>query len=124
MRAGWLAFEIETGNSDIAANVRKVPPGNFDKLVVVATSKQVRAEAERLKGKGLEVIRVAEVEQYRPDDGPPPHTASGDHTVDQVVARGTRNYSSEVTRPPARDPGGTLNRRRRKLGEALDMTER
>jgi hypothetical protein len=41
-----IAFEVETGNSDAAANVRKCLEASIDQVIVVATS---RAEYERLK---------------------------------------------------------------------------
>ena len=58
-----IAFEVETGNSDIAANVRKVPPGKFDKLVVVLTSARARAKARGLERPGLEVVKATDLEQ-------------------------------------------------------------
>lgn len=59
-----IAFEIETGNSDIAANVRKVPPGKFDKLVVVLTSARARVKASGLARPRLAVIRATKVEDF------------------------------------------------------------
>ena len=41
-----IAFEVETGNSDAAANARKCLDAGVDQVVVVATS---RAACERLK---------------------------------------------------------------------------
>ena len=62
-RAGRrIAFEVETGNSDIAANVAKIPPGQFDKVVVVLTSARARAEATGLGRPGLEVVRVRDLD--------------------------------------------------------------
>lgn len=57
-----IAFEVETGNSDIAANVRKIPPGKFDKLVVVLTSAPARAQAKGLRRPGLKVVRAADLD--------------------------------------------------------------
>jgi hypothetical protein len=37
-----IAFEIETGNSDAAANVRKCLAAGLKKVVVVATTRRVR----------------------------------------------------------------------------------
>lgn len=59
-----IAFEIETGNSDIAANVKKVPEGKFDKLVVVLTSARARAKARGLEGRHLEFVRAINVEEF------------------------------------------------------------
>ena len=42
-----IAFEIETGKSDAAANVRKCLGAGVDKVVVVATSADVRSMLAR-----------------------------------------------------------------------------
>ena len=42
-----IAFEIETGKSDAAANARKCLEGGIDKVVVVATSNRVREALTR-----------------------------------------------------------------------------
>ena len=57
------AFEIETGKSDAAANVRKCLAAGMDKVVVVATSATVR---DRLRSKAglppaVEVLTGAEL---------------------------------------------------------------
>lgn len=57
-----IAFEVETGHSDIAANVRKIPRGLFDKLVVVLTSGRARPKARRLERSGLKVVKATDLE--------------------------------------------------------------
>lgn len=59
-----IAFETETGNSDIAANVRKVPQGKFDKLVVILTSARARAQVKGLRRADLEVVRATDLERF------------------------------------------------------------
>lgn len=61
-----IAFEVETGHSDIAANVRKIPPGKFDKVVVVLTSAGARAKAvaARLERSDVEVIGATNIEDF------------------------------------------------------------
>ena len=59
-----IAFEIETGHSDIATNVSKIPSDLFDKLVVVATSPRAQAKAGGMERPGPEVVKATDLEHF------------------------------------------------------------
>ena len=60
-----IAFEIETGKSDVTANVRKCLGAGFDKITVVATSARVRDKLCRIlpKHHAVELLTPSELLQ-------------------------------------------------------------
>jgi len=65
-----IAVEIETGNSDAAANVRKCLEAGVERVLVVPTSKQARQRLIRALGAGFAVGRPG-----MPLPAPPPTSA-------------------------------------------------
>ena len=60
-----VAFEIETGNSDAAANVRKCLDAGLEKVVVVTTSPRVREALRKVlpANPRVEILRGEDVLQ-------------------------------------------------------------
>ena len=54
-----IAVEIETGKSDFLGNIRKCAEGDFERLVIVATSSKVKKRIQRkITEKGIDTLPI------------------------------------------------------------------
>ena len=74
-----IAFEVETGESDTAANVQKCFDAGLEKIVVVTTSSRIQEALRKVMSQNprVEILRGEDVLQREwQHDAPEPHDRS------------------------------------------------